>query len=357
MARGLRDPQTGAARARRTTRERHAAPIDRADTLGEWELVSLAGDGAFAQVYRARPAGNPAPANHAIKRLKPEWESDPRAIGLLRREARVGRAVTSPHMVPVLEARIEEPPFYVVMPWLRGCTLAAHLGANRHAGEGGMPGSRLPLVVALWIARQVAMALEALVQPGWTHADVKPANIMISPEGHATLLDLGLARRPDDEDRSFDRAIVGTPSYMAPEALLSTLRPDIRSDIFSLGAVLYEMLAGRVPFAAATAEELIALHRQEEPAELRALAPEVPAIVAQLVHAMLAKEQLRRPQTPQELIGLLTAAEIAHFADGCERGGQRRTMIAERTSEWLVFRSSLGIHRSKFHHQRGCFPW
>jgi serine/threonine-protein kinase len=295
--------------------------------------VALAGQGAFANIYRARPAGSFSSASYAIKRLKPECENDPRAIGMLRREARVGRAVTSPHLLAVLDARIDAPPFYLVMPWLRGRTLAACLRSRQSCAGDAILSPRqvrsessaraaserdsVPLVVALWIARQVACALDALARAGWTHGDVKPANVMISPEGHVTLLDLGLARRPADEDRTFHRAIAGTPWYLAPEALLSTLRPDMRSDIFSLGAVLYEMLAGRVPFAATSAEELIALHRQAEPAELRALRPHVPATVSQLVHGMLAKEPLRRPQTPQEIIARLASAEIAHFSDGC----------------------------------------
>ena len=196
------------------------------------------------------------------------------------------------------------------MPWLAGWTLQARSPAARH--------NRLPLVEALWIARQAAMGIGALACAGWTHSDIKPANIMISPDGHTTLLDLGLARRPADEDRTLDQALVGTPWYMAPETLLSTTRPDTRSDIFSLGAVLYELLTGRVPFGAATAEELVTTHRQGEPTELRKLAPDVPAVVARLVHAMLAKEPLRRPQTSAELVRRLTAIEIAYFSDGCE---------------------------------------
>ena len=270
-------------------------------------MVEFAAEGAFSQVFRARPAdGAPgAAATYAVKRLKVEWHDDARAVSFLRREARVGRAINSPHLVPILDAGTRQPPCYLVMPWLEGMTLAARMASRA--------GLTVSIAQALWLARQVAEALDALDSAGWTHADVKPANIMVSRAGHATLIDLGLARRPADEDRTLDRTVVGTPWYMAPEMLLSTLRPDIRSDIFSLGAMLYEMLAGRVPFAAADAAALVTAHRQDEPVDLRELVPHVPSEVAQLVHAMLAKEPLRRPQTPRALVERLTVLEIAHL--------------------------------------------
>jgi len=307
MARSLRDPATTLRAPARVPRRAQAERLD------QWELVELVAEGAYSRVYRSRPAGSvPDTATaYAAKRLKPEYEDDARAISFLRREARVGRAVTSPHLVPVLAAQTELAPFYLVMPWLDGETLAARItlpAPSRASSSRSAP-------FALWMARQVAEALDALDCAGWTHADVKPANIMVSPAGHATLLDLGLARRPADEDRGLDGCIMGTPWYMAPEMLLSTVRPDIRSDIFSLGAVLYEMLAGRRPFVAGDAATLIAAHRQEEPAELRSLAPHVPTEVAQLVHAMLAKEPLRRPQTPREVVRALVKLEIAHLGE------------------------------------------
>ena len=276
--------------------------------LDRWELVHRVAEGSWAEVYRARPAdGAPAAAAYCLKRLKPGCEADSQAISLLRREARVGRAVTSPHLVPVLETHVEQAPFFVVMPWIEGATLAV---LQASATE-----RTVPLPTALWIARQVAEALTALDAAGWTHSDVKPANIMVSPAGHATLLDLAFARRPDDEDRSRECFIAGTPWYMAPETLLSTMRPDIRSDIYSLGAVLYEMLAGRLPFTATDAAELITAHRQAEPPNVRELAPDVPKTVAALLHEMLSKEPLRRPQSPAEVVKRLTALEIESFGD------------------------------------------
>ena len=167
----------------------------------------------------------------------------------------------------------------------------------------------------LWIARQVAEALEALDAAGWMHADVKPSNIFLAPEGHVTLLDLGFARRPLEVGSVVDRCVVGTGSYIAPEMITSALRPDIRSDVYSLGVVLFEMLSGRLPYEGKDLAEVASQHKQARPPDLRRLAPHLPRGVIRLVQQMLAKEPLRRPQSPRELIARLVELEIGSFAE------------------------------------------
>ena len=137
----------------------------------------------------------------------------------------------------------------------------------------------------------------------------------LSPLGHATLFDLGFAQRPRAAIPAGSRPIAGTLAYMAPETVVSALATDIRSDIYSLGVTLFELLTGRLPFDATDPAQLVAQHRQELPADLRVLAPHLPTRVARLVRQMLAKEPLRRPQTPRELIDRLAALEIETFAD------------------------------------------
>jgi len=261
----------------------------------------------MARVYRARPVGAPADqeAGYAVKLLREPWLEHPQALEMLRREAWVGRKISHPHLVPVLAANLSEPPYYVVMPCLAGQTLEEHL----RTGEG------LALPVIVWIARQVAEALEALHAAGWMHADIKPGNIFLSPEGHATLIDLGFAQAVRDMPSLAERPVLGTMSYIAPEMLSSTLAADIRSDIYSLGVTLFEMLAGRLPFESEDAADLATEHQQGVPAELRVLVPHLPTRAARLVRQMLAKEPLRRPQTPRELINRLTSLEIETFAD------------------------------------------
>lgn len=280
--------------------------------VGQWELVEFAALGSLARIYRARPAGAPAdrPATYAVKMLRPEWRDDPHAIRLLQREALVGQSVANPHLVPVLAAAVVEPPRLLAMPWLEGASLYARLAA----------GEEFDVPTALWIARQTAEALDALHAAGWMHGDVASGNIQVSPAGHVTLLDLSFARHPDEGGSAIDRPIMGTATYLAPEYFTSALRADIRSDIYSLGAVLFEVLSGRLPFSGRSLAELATQHRQAAPPDLARLAPHVPREAAQLVRRMLAKEPLRRPQSPRELIDRLAALEIATFSQrviGC----------------------------------------
>lgn len=277
------------------------------DRVGSWALVRAAAEGAFSTVYQARAADaqDVLRTPYAVKLLKPQWRDEPQAVKLLRREARVGRAVSHPHLVPILSAHVHEPPFYVVMPWIEGTTLASLVASD----------NRPELPLALWIVRQAAEALAALDAAGWLHSDVKPANIMVSCDGHATLIDLGCARRAHEADDSADAALSGTIAYMAPERLTSALRGDIRGDIFSLGVTLFELLTGELLFAADDMAALAQAHRHDMPRDVRQFAPHVPHTVAQLVQQMLAKEPLRRPQAPSELVARLAALEIETFAE------------------------------------------
>ncbi len=275
--------------------------------LGQWELVELAAEGSLARVYRARAAEchGDQPPGYAVKMLRPQWEDDSRAVAMLAREVEVARDVSHPHLIPVLRGRVSRPPQFLVMPWLSGTTLQAILDSA----------ADLDLPTTLWFARQTAETLDALHRAGWMHGDVKPGNVFVSPEGHVTLLDLGFARRPGEIGSAVDRCVLGTCNYMAPEWITSALRPDIRSDVYSLGAMLYEMLSGRPPFLGRSLAELAGQHCRAIPPSLRILAPHLPADVVRLVHRMLAKEPLRRPQTPAELAERLSRLEIRAFSE------------------------------------------
>ncbi len=296
------DPQVRAARGPRAWNTARL-PL----RLGGWELMEQVSEGSLARVYRARPAeGSPSrPAAYALKLLRPEWERHPQAVELLAREVQVGRRVSHPNLVSVLAARVRETPRYLVMPWLDGVTLQNHLR--------GPDPPELPEV--LWVVRQTAQALDALDADGWMHGDVKPENIMVSTDGHATLLDLGFARHRSEEASAADRALVGTYAYLAPELLSSRLRADVRSDLYSLGVVLYEALAGSLPFSGRTPAELVSQHQRAAPPDLKRLAPCLPEELVDLVRRLLAKDPLRRPQNPKELISELVRLEIATFGE------------------------------------------
>ncbi len=256
----------------------------------------------MADVFLACPRGaNPQQAAcYAIKRIKARWHTEPCAIETFKREALVGSTVANPHVVPVLGGNVNSAPYYLVMPHLVGVSLKDQLR------YGELPS----LPAALWIARQAAEGLAALAAEGWTHGDVKPANLFLSPQGHTTLLDFGFARRNDEPRSVAGRPIVGTLNYMAPELLTSDSAADIRSDIYSLGIVLYEMLTGQLPYEGRNPAEIAELQRAGVPDRLRCLVPMLPLEVVDLVRRMLCKHPLRRPQTPDELTQALVRLEM-----------------------------------------------
>jgi serine/threonine-protein kinase len=235
--------------------------------------------------------------------LRCEWQDDHDAIGILQREALAGAHVSHPHVVPLLAAHVLDAPRLLVMPWLEGATLKERLAA----------GEQFEISRALWMARQVAEALGGFHRAGWMHGDVTLGNIHLSPSGHVTLLDLSFARRQEDTGSAADRPIMGTCNYIAPEQLTSALRSDIRSDIYSLGAVLFEVFSGRPPYQARDLADLATQQRQSAAPDLCRLSPDLPRDVFALVRQMLAKDPLRRPQSPRELLGRLIALEIAAF--------------------------------------------
>ena len=274
--------------------------------IGPWQLVKLLSESEMARVYlaRAADAGQEAPATYVLKVLRNPWWRDPQAIEMQRRAAWIGRTVSHPNLLPVLSAGIGQPPFYLVSPKLSGQPLSQLL-----QDEGP-----LPLPFTLWIVRQIAEGLNALhATVKMIHADVKPSNIMISTEGHATLIDLGYAHSKQESAHWSSRPVVGTLHYIAPEAITSSLSAEPSSDIYSLGVTFYQMLTGRLPLPIDDPTELVRCHRESAPECIRQLAPNLPKPVASLVHRMLAKSPLRRPASALEVASELTRLEIECF--------------------------------------------
>ena len=205
-------------------------------SFDNWELNSVTQKGEFCIVTQARPAGRQAKFLYAIKQLTPKWRRSHIGQATLQREAELGRLISHPHIVPVLDGNPDADEPFLVQPWLQGDSLQKILSKGR----------AMPPIEVLWVARQIAEALAELETHGFCHSDIKPANIMISENGHVTLIDLGLARRKGEARLPMDQAIVGTPKYMAAEVRESSEQVDIRADIYSLGQVMLEMLFGNV---------------------------------------------------------------------------------------------------------------
>jgi serine/threonine protein kinase len=265
-----------------------------------YEILTCLGGGMLTSVYAARACETDAAC--ALKVLRPDWKDQPVAIKLLQREARACMAVTHPNLVALLDHHVMKPPYYLVMEMLGGESLRRTLRRDY----------RLDVPTALWIARQTAEALAALHRKGFIHGDVKPDNIRIVADGKAILLDLGFAHRPGENASLLEAGyILGTVDYLAPELCGSEPQDDPRSDIFALGATLFEMLAGQLPYASGSVLETLRRHQTVTPRDLRDHVTGLSRGLADLMDSLLAPQPADRPRAValvQELIGLEIAA-------------------------------------------------
>jgi eukaryotic-like serine/threonine-protein kinase len=270
--------------------------------LPRWELAGSLGEGRWSRVYAARRMGTIA-ADYAIKVPK----QCPEALAMLRREALVGSSVSHPNLVPVLEWQFRGAPF-LVMPRIAGRSLRETL-AGRRRDFGCLIGAAMFLRHSVWTIRQVASALHALHEAGWLHGNVNPDNVLVSSQGHATLWDLGLARRLNSAECRSGELLLESFACVAPEQLLTGALLTSAADVYSLGVMLHELLTGQPMFDETDPTKLALLHLRQVPSEVREAALHVPPALAKLVTQMLAKEPLRRPAAA-DVARQLTRLEI-----------------------------------------------
>ncbi|MFP6604646.1 MAG: serine/threonine-protein kinase [Pirellulaceae bacterium] len=274
--------------------------------IGKWQPTAYLGEGNWSRVYQARPSGcSPtSPADYAIKQLRPERTDDPLARNILAREITIGQQVSHPNLSPVLDAGIAQQCPYLVMPLLTGISL------NKLCCQQPL----ISITQAAWFLRQISQGIAALHQHGWIHADIKPGNVMLATDGHATLIDFGLARRIDSDDCAVGSPFVGTLSYAAPEMISSTMPIGPQVDVYSLGVTTFELLSGKTPFAGVSSQDLATAHLQNHPPAVRRWVPGLQREISQLLQAMLAKQPVDRP-TLAEVISAYTRLEVETFAE------------------------------------------
>jgi len=237
----------------------------------------------------------------AVKILAEELASDRVAVRRFRREARATAKLAHPNVTRVFDFVDGEAPF-LVLELLEGQTLANQLRR----------GGAMPPVEAARIAAAVADGLDVAHRAGIIHRDVKPSNIMLTPSGEVKVMDFGIAAAWEAHSTT-GQQLLATASYVAPERVAGG-RASPAADIYSLGVVLYEMLTGRPPFAADTAEQVIRAHLETSPRPVRALAPWVPPGIAAACEAALAKAPAERPPSAGALAARLRAAAEAAAA-------------------------------------------
>ncbi len=267
-----------------------AAKTRRPRIFGHYCLYQRLGEGAMGVVFEAEDMRTRKRV--ALKLMKPELANNPTARQRFLREAQAASAIHHPHVVAIHEVgELSEIPF-IAMEYLVGESLRNRI--NR--------GGAIPWREACRIAADVADGLAAAHRQGLVHRDVKPANIWLQHPGRRVkLLDFGLVRSlHQDVELTRDGIAVGTPAYMSPEQIRSQ-RVDGRSDLFSLGVVLYECLTGKKPFGGDQVLTVIAQVLTHDPVPPRQLNPQVPEAVSKLVMQLLAKDPAQRPASASEV--------------------------------------------------------
>jgi len=267
------------------------------DKLGQYEIFGPIGAGGMGEVFRARDSR--LGRDVAIKVLPAAMAHDPDRLARFQREARAVAALNHPHIVTIYSVEEANGTHFLTMELVEGQPLGQLIGA-----------SGLPVAQIVEIAGKLADALAAAHEKGIVHRDLKPANVMVTSDGRTKVLDFGLAKDlnslgPDDATiialgNTQAGTVMGTPAYMSPEQI--SCRPlDHRTDIFSLGVMLYEMATGRQPFKGNSPVELMAAILRDDPAPVTGSRPDLPGDLARIIRRCLEKDPRHRVQTARDV--------------------------------------------------------
>ena len=257
-----------------------------------YKLLDERGSGNFGSVYIARDLQNNY--LYAAKTLHLGYAEDNELLERFKREAYILQGLNDPHIVRIVDYGNDKDIYFIIMNHVDGQNLKYYM-----LNYGPMEPLR-----ALNYVQQVAEGLDTAYKNGVVHRDIKPQNILINNKGVVKIVDFGLSRGRDTPTITQSDKFMGTVYYCAPEQVMSSHTADIRSDLYSLAVVLFELLTGRPPFDGRTAVEVIIKHQQEEVPSIRRFSPDLP-LLEPFVQRAMAKAPGMRYQTPREFIAAL----------------------------------------------------
>ena len=301
--------------------------------VSRFKIVERLGAGAMGVVYRARDTL--LKRDVALKLIRPELSEDPRSRSRFLRECQAAAAINHPGIATIYEAgETDEGWLYLASELIDGETLKARIG------EGAMPPDE---VIDLGI--QLTEALAAAHGAGAVHRDIKPGNLMLTPDGRLKVLDFGLARLSarsrleDDDEETMTRTsagmVMGTPAYMSPEQA-SGMEVDARTDIFATGCVLYEMLSGQSPFKSGSVPATLRRVLVEDPPPLESSVDRLPVGLEEILRKALAKERDDRYVTAGEMADELKALRTSEFVPVSLASIRRRRRVIRSVAAALV---------------------
>jgi serine/threonine protein kinase/Tfp pilus assembly protein PilF len=280
-----------------------------------YEIIEELGTGGMGKVYRA--FDKQLELEVALKLLKPEIAADKKTIGRFKNELKLARQITHKNVCRMHDLHEEGKTLYITMEYVQGEDLKSVIRRME----------KLTVGKAVSVARQVAEGLVEAHKLGVVHRDLKPQNIMIDKEGNAKIMDFGIARSLRGAGITGEGAIIGTPEYMSPEQVEGK-EADQRSDIYSLGIILFEMVTGRVPFEGDTPLSVAYKHKNEIPPTPKKLNSQISDDLNRLILRCLEKSKENRYQTAEEFLSEL--AKIEEGLPTAERVIPKRRPLTSR---------------------------
>ncbi len=263
---------------------------------GRYQIIEELGKGGMGRVYKV--LDKEINVKVALKLIKPEISAHNETIERFRNELKIARDISHKNVCRMYDLNKEEGSYFITMEYISGEDLKSFIRRSR----------QLAIGTAITIAKQVCEGLSEAHKSGVVHRDLKPSNIMIDKEGNARIMDFGIARSLKAKGLTGAGVMIGTPEYMSPEQV-EAKETDQRTDIYSLGVILYEMVTGRRPFEGDTPLSIAVKHKTEPPPDPRDFNAQVPEDLSRMIHRCMEKDKENRYQGAGEVLSELMRIE------------------------------------------------